>query len=155
MKITSCAIALSATALLLTACADVEQDGRVVSNDAGTLCMFADEPLIPGLAAEDTNPQAIEAGRPLVVTVALDECLSASCDIARQAHCSVDLVGSPLVVRSELVDEMGDGGSWTRDCGRLVASCQGAPLAAGAYTVLFGDASYPLAVPSTLPASCR
>jgi hypothetical protein len=120
--------------------------------DQGDLCFFADEAGGPVAGTQD-----FVDGSKLVVTVAVPECLSMSCDVNRVAACEVQQQGAVLVVTSYLAYEpveAAPGMPCTMDCGRLVASCESAPLAAGSYTVVLGGASHALAVPSTLDAPC-
>jgi hypothetical protein len=89
------------------------------------------------------------------VKVTLDGCLSSSCDVDRQAFCSVALEGDRLVVRSEF-SWTSEGNACTADCGSLSANCSLAEtLGDGSYVVVHGDDTGSLdIVDGTVVATC-
>jgi hypothetical protein len=145
------------TLLVLGGCGSVDSvdNALLVAVDDGTLCMFSDAPLIPGAPAGGSQLLSFEEGSQLFVTVSLDDCLSDSCDVNREASCQVTQEGTTLQINSELSYEMVEATQCTMDCGRLVARCESAPLSGGHYMVEFGDDVFGLSVPSTLVTACR
>jgi hypothetical protein len=140
------------SALAATGCAgdDALVPGLVEYVDQGDLCLFAEEPTGPISGAQE-----FADGSTLVVTVALPECLSMSCDVNRVASCEVVQDADRLVVTSYLSYEAApEITQCTMDCGHLVATCESAPLPAGSYTVVLGGASHALDVPSTIESPC-
>ncbi|HKU39978.1 MAG TPA: hypothetical protein VJR89_17580 [Polyangiales bacterium] len=120
--------------------------------DDGELCVWGDA--VPSVANLDGVFSKLEAGHALNVEVALDECLSSSCDHARTASCRVVLHGDQLVVESRL-EWTSHGGECTTDCGHLVARCASPPLAAGRYSVRFGKTvPFAITVPGELGELC-
>jgi hypothetical protein len=85
-------------------------------------------------------------------TVAVDFglCLSSSCDDLLDATCSTTLEGSTLTVEATATVRSKSGRfvSCTEDCGSVTAECQTPPLAAGSYTVVYGEQSVALTVPA-------
>jgi hypothetical protein len=124
---------------------------RVDSSDVGELCLYANEaPLIPIAGAGEA--QHFGSGDTLVAQVTLPDCLSATCDVAREARCSVTRAGAQLIVESHFAYTEVDSDSCSYDCGRLIATCESEPLDAGDYQVAFAGEQRAVSVPSTLPA---
>jgi hypothetical protein len=74
----------------------------------------------------------------LLARVALDECLSASCDTRRMAECRLSLEGDTLRVES-LLRYRSSGNDCTNDCGWLTADCSMPLPPIGTYRVEHGD----------------
>lgn len=136
---------ISSTSLFLSGCSEtVNLDGT------GEVCVSAEE-------GWPTDSQTFEEGAPVYVTVRFAECLSDSCTSARSASCTVLLEGNQLIVDAEgsYIDESSAGTSCTTACNTLDAECRTpGPLPAGEYTVVYGDASMPLTVPSLTGLYC-
>lgn len=139
-------------ALIASGCG--EDDGTIVLSDQGVLCVYGAAPSLTAAPWLEPELLALDEGLPLVVSVALDECLSSSCDLERSAECSVARDGQTLTVSSRLAYRPNDAPACTMDCGRLTAVCESEALEAGSYTVELGNQSHALAVPSTLGRSC-
>jgi hypothetical protein len=135
------ALSFAAAAALVTAgCAE-----DVALEDTGTACLA----LEPG--GWPTGGLSFEVGEPLYVTVRLHECLSSSCDVSPWAECEVSVAGGTITITASggYTDEGGAAAACTSDCVILETSCQTAgPMPAGDYTVRYGDAEIPLAIPS-------
>jgi hypothetical protein len=158
MKLVTTAAAMSA----LCACATVEEvrfddapdKTHVEYVDEGEACLYADA--FPDDLFEAAEPQLFHVGSRLATTVTVPECLSSSCDVHRVAQCWVERDGATITVSSLLAFDELAAELCTLDCGRLVARCEGEPLAAGDYQVVHGDAVVALTVPSTVaPCSGR
>ncbi len=101
------------------------------------------------------EPEAVadhEASADLILTVRLDECISA-CAQDTEATCDARLDGDEIVVHSE--------GRWADSdetciavCASLEAECVVEDLPPGEYTVRHGEASWPLVVPAEIDAEC-
>jgi hypothetical protein len=148
-------------ALALNACADEEEvavsttTDIVELNDGGELCMFAQAPFLPGVSTVDPEMLTFDEGGRLHITVAMPNCLSQSCEVDREADCSITRDGEALTVQSRLAYRTVERESCTLECGRLIARCESEPLEAGNYTVHFDGQSHALPVPSTLSESCN
>lgn len=121
--------------------------------DDGELCLYAnaspDMPFGPG------GPQVFAEGDQLVVRVRAPDCLSSTCDIDREAGCTIEGTGTHLVVRSDLAfHRMVEANACSFDCGTLYAECRSAPLDKGVYEVQLGDRLVTLPVPSTMDTAC-
>jgi hypothetical protein len=128
---------------LMMVCGGCDESTTVVV-DEGVLCFHATD-----------GANAFEAGAPVTVGVELDECLSSSCDVDREAFCEVEVGAGEIVVHAEFGwTDTGDS-TCTTDCGSLVAECTSAPLPAGDYEVRFGSVTYTtFAVPEDGPSYC-
>jgi len=125
-------------AILGTLCACNPSENVVI--DSGRVCV---------------EPEAVaahEASADLVLTVRLDECISA-CARDTEASCDARLDGDEIVVHSE--------GHWSDSnetciavCASLEAECVLEDVAPGEYTVRHGEESWPLVLPSEIEGEC-
>jgi len=109
-------------------------------SDAGRVCV------------EPEVVEAFEEAGPLLVTVLLDECISA-CANDPEATCTAELQGDTIVVHSE--------GQWSDPqegciavCASLQAECTLEDVPPGDYTVQHGNETWALALPSDLDQEC-
>lgn len=85
-----------------------------------------------------------------VITVDPGLCLSSSCDTLVSGTCTATLDGTTITVSSEFVVESLSGEvTCTTDCGMPTATCTVGPLPAGTYTVVHGESSETVDVPTT------
>jgi hypothetical protein len=82
------------------------------------------------------------------VVVTFPACLSSSCDRVTMSACQVIERDGTIRVgsRAEVVSE---DGACTDDCGSLNARCESAPIAAGTYTVEYGQSVGSITLPTT------
>jgi hypothetical protein len=125
-----------AALLLLAACASSSESARSVDN-VGEVCVS------PGAA-----------GAPLVVQYD-GPCVSSSCTADRVAHCDVvqlDATTIRVSAHSEWSDFTKDNGVCTRDCAAFSTTCTTPEgVAAGTYTLVFGDSTMQLTIPQSSP----
>jgi len=106
--------------------------------------------------AEDSGSACLagEADALAEVQVVAQVCLSSSCDRAPEGTCTATLDGTTITVESTFTWETNTSAQeCTTDCGRIEATCQVGPLAAGDYTVEHGDETWTITVP-TDPGPC-
>lgn len=83
------------------------------------------------------------------VTVDAQECMSSSCDRNQVASCEATVDGSTITVTASFEWETATGTqACTDDCGQLAADCSTGELAAGTYTLVYGDQSTEFTVPT-------
>ena len=143
----------------LAACSgESAPDDTVTLVDEGALCLFAGEPsaiaMVTG-SITDGAQQDYVVGEPILFQVRVSDCLSSSCDVDRVASCGVAHDGQVLTVSSHLSYQKLDSPHCTMDCGALSATCASEPLVAGSYTVLHGEQSFSVDVPSSSTACAR
>lgn len=83
------------------------------------------------------------------VTVDFGLCMSSSCDELDSASCSVEQTGSDLKVSSKatVTSTGGPNTVCTTDCRTISATCTGPTLAAGTYTLVYGDTRQAVTLP--------
>jgi len=81
------------------------------------------------------------------------ECLSSSCDSLVDSSCSVSLDGDTLTIEASGTIES-QGRTCTADCGQSLVTCETPPLPAGTYTLVYGDSTASLEVPSLETRTC-
>jgi len=93
----------------------------------------------------------------LPVTVDFQSCLSSSCDHLQSAECTVTLDGTTLTVEATATIHHPDNptNTCTADCGSAFAECETPILAEGTYTLVYGDQSTELVVPTDAPADAE
>ena len=98
----------------------------------------------------------LESDKPIYIYVALTDCLSGSCTVARHASCTVLMADGVLRITSEGSYRVATppGGWCTRDCVLLVARCQTPPLPAGTYTIRHGVDELVITVPTPTQVPC-
>lgn len=130
---------------LLIGCGGGSGDEQIVES-AGRMCLHASPPNGFG----NPEPQSFVAGSPITVRVELNACLSSSCDINREMSCAVNASGNDIGVTSiaTWTDTSASSNGCTDDCGILATTCTIEGLAAGTYTVVFGNKTIELTVPS-------
>jgi hypothetical protein len=101
---------------------------------------------------EGTACVAGEVGQPHDVSVDFGLCTSSSCDEVLHASCSATLEGTTLTVEATARIRSKDG-QCTEDCVSVTTDCQTPALAAGAYTLVYGEGSVELTVPVAM-ATC-
>ena len=125
-----------AALLVLAACASSSESARSVDN-VGEVC-----------ASSST------AGAPLVLSYT-GPCVSSSCTADRVAHCDVVQL-DPTTIRvsahADWSDFTKDMGVCTRDCAAFSTTCTTPDaVAAGTYTLVFGDSTMTLTIPQSTP----
>jgi len=111
---------------LLLAC---DGEDRSYFDNVGTICFTS------------TPTESVKA------RVTFPTCLSSSCDHPENTVCGIKLVDGEIRVGSH-AEVVREGGSCTDDCGSLNADCESAPIAAGTYTVTYGQAVAELTLPA-------
>jgi hypothetical protein len=81
-------------------------------------------------------------------------CVNEKCDDLPSLQCSVKREGDSLLVHTHYWGYHKDGTSCTETCRTVTAGCKTPALEAGVYTVVHGDQSYKLKIPSVLRAPC-
>ncbi len=91
-----------------------------------------------------------EQGQAHDVAVDFRLCLSSSCDELVEASCTTTLEGNTLTVEASATvrSKSGPNVSCTLDCGSVTTSCETPPLAPGTYTLVYGEESVELGVPT-------
>lgn len=144
--------ALAGVVCLASGCLRRDSDTQGVrQHDQGKLCLGA------ASGEGDAGPHGLDlrADQPLAISVR-SACLSDACATNRTAKCGVRREGSKLVVTSDL--------AWTAptdlerrcpgDCSHLEATCSTEALPPGKYSVVLGDRTFEVALPSHLPGRC-
>jgi len=120
----------------LFACNEVQENWEMITHtDTGTACLDA--------TTADGNGE---------VTVRSDFCLSSSCSRNAVGSCEATLDGTTITITSQFeVEELtGDEVICTDDCGTIEANCGSVgPLAAGTYTMILGESTEEIEVPTT------
>ena len=111
--------------LVLGAC----QGEEIVVENEGLVCLKSSE-----------GGDGIHPDLPLLVTVQLDRCLSASCHTERKAECQVTINGDSIEVTSRFSYTHE---TWrntcTLDCGQLIAECEAELIDEGIYDAFHGE----------------
>lgn len=118
--------------VLLGACPDEVEEEHV---DVGAACV------------------AGEAEQPHDVSVDFGLCRSSSCEKVVDAACTVTLEGTTLTVEASTTIRHTNDRQCTLDCASVTVGCQTPPLAAGMYTLVYGEDSVALTVP-VVTATC-
>ncbi|MCA9636948.1 MAG: hypothetical protein KC420_13055 [Myxococcales bacterium] len=139
----------SALTLPVGACVGGESVDRA---DEDPLCVLPEAP--SGLFQyphEGAPSVSYAADAPL--HVAVDHgCIGCKRDL--QHGCEVTINGAEIVVTSSIAYEV-PGGACDASCELVTSTCASAgPVAAGEYTVRYGDLSAALVIPSDAPATC-
>jgi hypothetical protein len=125
-----------AALLVLAACASSSDNARSGEN-VGSICVTTGEAGAP-LAVEYRGP-----------------CLSGSCTEYRVASCDVvqlDRTTIRVASHAEWIDHTEEYGVCTRECAAISATCSTPEgVAAGMYTLVFGDSTKPLSISQTEP----
>lgn len=128
-----------AALLVLAACASSSESARSVDN-VGEICVSG------------------APGAPLVVHYA-GPCLSGSCTKDQVASCVVVQLDSTTIrvsAHGEWLDFTKEYGACTRDCADFSTTCSSAQgVAAGTYTLVFGDSTMQLTLPLSAPTCMR
>ena len=143
-RIVRCSAYASLASSLGFACAN-EDERRNNMVDEGRLCFEEDQRRVG-----DDSVQLL-AGESLILTVSAPTCLSASCDVDRQAMCSVAQDGTTLTISSVLRWTERSTSGCTDDCGQLTATCRTQPLSMGTHTIRHGRAEHSVSIPGIVP----
>jgi hypothetical protein len=109
------------------------------------------EPIKKTVEHTNTGTACISAGVDQAQAVQVDFglCMSSSCDTLDSASCTVEQAGTELKVSSKatVTSDAGPDTVCTTDCRMVAASCTGATIAAGTYTLVYGDMRQEVTVP--------
>jgi hypothetical protein len=81
-------------------------------------------------------------------------CVHEACDQLPSLQCEALFEGNTITVRSRYSGYHKDGSECKTDCKSIRAACQTPVLEAGAYTVVYGDKTFPLQIPSVTKEPC-
>lgn len=115
--------------------------------DEGHFCLTVG-PLVGPIEA-----MTLPADEALHVHVAVNECLSSSCDTLEKAECSVQVSGQMVTIRSEFRIHF-KSGSCTTDCKLPTAECLAPALPAGTYTFKSGNETRTVEIGSGTTPAC-
>lgn len=124
-------IPLIAASLLLSGCI-FESWQTMTLADEGTFCLEGN--------ADETIDILVDA----------QVCLSSSCSRNASGSCSAAIDNDIITITSSFEWEEASGNvACTDDCGFLGAECEIGPLPAGTYTVMMGDTTETIDIPTT------
>ena len=112
----------------LLACADETE--RTEYQDQGAACLTA-----------DTNGT-------LQVTVQIASCLSSSCSTVSDNTCTLQRADNQIILTSHAIIETNQDGPCTDDCRTATAQCTLEGVPAGTYTIVHGDDTETLELPT-------
>jgi hypothetical protein len=123
--------------------------------DTLPICVFANSwAREKTLFIRDVKKQTLRANSTVVFGVFGPWCLNDQCDELPMLQCSVERVGSDLIVHTRYFSFHKDGSSCTEGCLEVDSSCETPELTPGKYTVRHGDKTYELQIPSVLRRPC-
>lgn len=114
-----------------------------VQADTGSLCVTPTADLWQGGTLSENQPLNVHVRRP--------GCLPGSCSRNVVASCAIQRDGSTLRVTSYFSAGVVVTGWCTAICLFSTAHCVSEPLPAGQYTLVLGERTMPLTIPSTVP----
>lgn len=120
------------------------------------LCVFSDfEQHYNAKQIDQVERQKLRADKSVVIGTFAGWCVNEGCDDRPSMQCSVTLEGNQLIVKSRYWGDRKDGATCTNvPCRPVNAGCETPPLPAGTYTIVHGERSYELTIPSVLRSPC-
>jgi hypothetical protein len=128
---------------------------RLRLEDSVPLCVFADNrERAAARSIELVKKQTLREDAPVTFGVFGPGCLNKACDDKPLLQCWADREGDTITVHSRYSSLHKDSSTCTKDCVPVGASCDSPALAAGKYTVQYGDKTYKLQIPSLVRKPC-
>lgn len=120
------------------------------------LCLFASgQAHFDAKSIDQVGPQELRAGARVTIGAFAGWCVNETCDQRPSLQCSVDREGPTLVVRSKYWGYRKDGATCDDGpCRPVGAGCVTPELEAGDYTVVHGERSFEVRIPSVLDKPC-
>ena len=124
--------------------------------DAVPMCVFSSYKAFDSVAsAAEVAAQQLAADEPLFFGFFPGWCVSERCDDAPSLQCAVDQEGDVLKVTARYWgDRIADPTCKPGPCRKIASACSVSSIAAGSYTIVYGNRTFELTIPSAPDDPC-